>query len=246
MLKIAFAVSIAAGLMIASPAGAQGKGRKADKIPPGQLPAAGMCRIWIDGVPPGQQPAATDCATAQRNRPANARVLYGDDNSAPGKGNGKYKKGKDGVREDREDREDRDRDRDRNRDARNRDDRNRDRDRDDRDRDDRNRTRESNGCVDLNRDGKCDFGRANYPRTLPQMNDAVLYNRGRRSDAAVRWLGAGDYRPRYSANANGVPTKVTWTDAVGGVVQVWTDTNSDGRADRVDVYRNGKRVGIVQ
>jgi hypothetical protein len=38
-----------------------------------------MCRIWIDGVPPGQQPAPTDCVTAERRRPANARVIYGDD-----------------------------------------------------------------------------------------------------------------------------------------------------------------------
>jgi hypothetical protein len=38
-----------------------------------------MCRIWLDGVPPGQQPAPTDCATAVRNRPANGRVIFGDD-----------------------------------------------------------------------------------------------------------------------------------------------------------------------
>jgi hypothetical protein len=46
-------------------------------IPPGQMPPAGMCRIWIDGVPPGRQPAPTDCTTAQRNVPANGRVIYG-------------------------------------------------------------------------------------------------------------------------------------------------------------------------
>lgn len=53
-------------------------GRNSQGIPPGQMPPAGMCRIWIDGVPPGRQPAPTDCATAERNRPANARVIYGD------------------------------------------------------------------------------------------------------------------------------------------------------------------------
>lgn len=47
------------------------------RVPPGQLPPPGLCRIWIDGVPPGRQPRPTDCATAQRYRPANARVLYG-------------------------------------------------------------------------------------------------------------------------------------------------------------------------
>ena len=54
--------------------------RRSDlRVPPGQMPPAGMCRIWIDGVPPGRQPAATDCATAERNRPSNARVLYGSE-----------------------------------------------------------------------------------------------------------------------------------------------------------------------
>jgi hypothetical protein len=41
-----------------------------------------MCRIWIDGVPPNHQPAPTDCATAIRKRPMNARVVFGSD--APG------------------------------------------------------------------------------------------------------------------------------------------------------------------
>jgi hypothetical protein len=46
-------------------------------VPRGHLPPPGLCRIWIDGVPPGRQPAPTDCATARRHRPANARILYG-------------------------------------------------------------------------------------------------------------------------------------------------------------------------
>jgi hypothetical protein len=62
-----------------------------DRIPPGQLPPAGMCRIWIDGVPPGQQPAPTDCQTAVANKPANARIIWGDQQSFPGKGKGKFK-----------------------------------------------------------------------------------------------------------------------------------------------------------
>ena len=48
-------------------------------VPPGFFPPAGMCRIWINDVPAGQQPAPTDCASAVRNRPANAKVLFGDD-----------------------------------------------------------------------------------------------------------------------------------------------------------------------
>jgi len=60
--------------------------RRSSRIPPGQLPPRGMCRVWIDGVPPGQQPPVTDCATAERNRVANSRVIYGDRESFPGRG----------------------------------------------------------------------------------------------------------------------------------------------------------------
>jgi hypothetical protein len=58
-----------------------GQPTRADRIPPGQRPRSGMCRIWIDGVPPGRQPKATDCATAEANVPPNARVIYGNDAS---------------------------------------------------------------------------------------------------------------------------------------------------------------------
>lgn len=60
------------------------------RIPPGHLPPRGLCRVWIDGVPPGQQPPVTDCATAERNRVVNSRVVYGDRETFRGKG--KYKK----------------------------------------------------------------------------------------------------------------------------------------------------------
>jgi hypothetical protein len=42
-------------------------------VPPAFFPPAGMCQ-----VPAGQQSAPTDCASAVRNRPANGRVLFGD------------------------------------------------------------------------------------------------------------------------------------------------------------------------
>jgi hypothetical protein len=38
-----------------------------------------MCRIWLNGVPASRQPAPTDCATALRRRPPNARVIFGDE-----------------------------------------------------------------------------------------------------------------------------------------------------------------------
>jgi hypothetical protein len=69
-----------------------------NRIPPGQLPPKGMCRVWIDGVPPGQQPPVTDCATAERNRVANSRVIYGDRESFPGRGKGKVKKNSNDTR----------------------------------------------------------------------------------------------------------------------------------------------------
>lgn len=53
--------------------------RRSAVVPRGHLPPPGLCRIWIDGVPPGRQPAPMDCATARRNRPANARIIYGGD-----------------------------------------------------------------------------------------------------------------------------------------------------------------------
>ena len=45
-------------------------------IPKAYLPPAGMCRIWVENVPPARQPAPTDCATAIRNKPPNARVIF--------------------------------------------------------------------------------------------------------------------------------------------------------------------------
>jgi hypothetical protein len=69
----------------AATAGAQGRGRNTNGVPPGQRPPDGMCRVWVTGVAPGQQAAATDCATAeaQARLTANSRVIYG---GHPGKG----------------------------------------------------------------------------------------------------------------------------------------------------------------
>lgn len=67
--------------LAASPALAQDRGRaaRAQGIPPGHLPPAGLCRVWYDGVPPGRQPAATNCREAERRaaRDRGARVIYG-------------------------------------------------------------------------------------------------------------------------------------------------------------------------
>lgn len=57
----------------------QSQPRRDQIVPPAFFPPSGMCRIWLNDVPAGQQPAPTDCASAVRNRPANGKVLFGDD-----------------------------------------------------------------------------------------------------------------------------------------------------------------------
>ena len=92
-------VVLVSGLFLAvaaAPASAQqskDNGKKRSGVPADARPPRGMCRIWIDGVPAAQQPAATDCQTAVKNRPANGRVIFGDDfaDSAKTKGNDKPK-----------------------------------------------------------------------------------------------------------------------------------------------------------
>jgi hypothetical protein len=67
--------------LAALPVGAQETGTREPKaasaVPQSAKPPAGMCRVWLENVPAGQQPAPTDCATAIKNRPANARVVFG-------------------------------------------------------------------------------------------------------------------------------------------------------------------------
>jgi hypothetical protein len=69
----------------AGPALAQGNGKNKNKavkaVPPGQMPPAGLCRVWYEGVPPGRQPGVTSCSEAERvaAQTRNARVVYGND-----------------------------------------------------------------------------------------------------------------------------------------------------------------------
>ena len=92
LMAAAFALAVSAGVAEAQrpvpvrPKSAAPQSRE-QVVPPGFYPPAGMCRVWIDGVPAGQQPAPTDCASAVRNRPANGRVLFGDDPPKSKKGN---------------------------------------------------------------------------------------------------------------------------------------------------------------
>jgi len=93
MLKALLFLTIAAGpaSVVAQgtkPAAQQEKGAQKDApVPKAYLPPAGMCRVWVDNVPAARQPAPTDCATAIRNRPPNARVVFpADKGSSAAKG----------------------------------------------------------------------------------------------------------------------------------------------------------------
>ena len=77
MTRLAFILLLA----VAAPTAAQAveQGKNGDQTATEHRPPPGMCRIWINGVPAERQPAPTDCATAMRRRPSNARVIFGDE-----------------------------------------------------------------------------------------------------------------------------------------------------------------------
>ena len=233
---------------LATDAGAQatrgngGRTRQEPTVPAAYQPPPGMCRIWLEGVPPGQQPAPTDCATAVRNRPANGRVLFGDDADRNRKGSRRAERdeGGDGrgtVAAGGEGRAD--------------------------DRYGRPFRRGSDVCADLNRDGVCDdaegaggqcidrdrdgvcddMDASGGGRALPLMSAATQYARGERPADVVRWIGGQSLTARASEmGRNGAPTRVVWLNDVGDVVQIWLDRDRDGRADRIEIYKDGRRI----
>jgi hypothetical protein len=62
---------------VANPIAAQDVRDLPSQVPVTFTPPAGLCRVWLGGVPASQQPAPTDCASAIRNRPTNAAVVFG-------------------------------------------------------------------------------------------------------------------------------------------------------------------------
>ena len=107
-------------------------------------------------------------------------------------------------------------------------------DRDDRDRDDRDRD-----------DDRFDRQRR-YPATMPEMIGAIMIERGRRSDDVTRWLGDAAYQVRYvDRDRDGLPERASWLDENRRTVQVWIDSNRDGRADSVEVYENGRKTRTI-
>ena len=86
-----------------------------------------------------------------------------------------------------------------------------------------------------------------YPSTLPDMIWGTIFGRGQAVNEVRRWVGAGDVHSRVNnLNRNGSPQVVSWYDAGGQILQRWVDRNRDGRADQVEIFRNGKVVRIVR
>lgn len=74
-LFILLVATLASGPAMAQASKAKEK-EKETPVPKAYLPPPGMCRIWVDNVPAARQPAPTDCVSAIRNRPPNARVVF--------------------------------------------------------------------------------------------------------------------------------------------------------------------------
>jgi hypothetical protein len=104
-------------------------------------------------------------------------------------------------------------------------------------------------CIDRNRDRRCDdawdIGRV-YPTTLPDMIAAIVHSQGRRTDDVTRWLGTGAYTVRtVDRDRNRRPELASWFDAAGVLLQQWADSNGDGRADVVRIYRGGELARVI-
>ncbi|MDQ6887475.1 MAG: hypothetical protein M3068_09290 [Gemmatimonadota bacterium] len=216
---LAIGAAFAALPMIAQAQG-HGHGRNQDGVPPGQHPPAGMCRVWIDGVPPGQQSAPTDCATATHNVPANGHVIYGDDHAGKNKGK-KWKKDKHRDNDDERARGKHDDD----------DDRARGDHQDDHDRD------QHRGDHDAGRVPDPHQGGAHLP--FPSMSDAAAYQHGQVLPEVTQWLGNSVTSVTYAGN------RAVWSNAAGQILQVWTDSNGDGRADKIEFYEQGRVVRVI-
>ena len=329
MFVVLSAAALGAFPGIASRAGAQGSAeqKNSDAIPREYQPPAGKCRIWLDGVPAAQQPAPTDCPTAVKNKPANGKVIWGEQPKGKGKkapepppvksfitppgkkpplippdqasidpgkreawenkritdeqlfgdkpasapassypssgasqpgqasfpdgpmgsygvyvgpnGNAvgvgqandpRYFNNAPGVRPpgygssvclDRD----------------------------------------GDGwcddsrfgppvCLDKDNDGRCDdlpeFASQSYPQTLPAMRSVLDVVQGRTSTEVMHWLGTNEFQIRVpDQGRGGTPWRAIFLDQRNELLQVWTDTNRDGRADRVEVFRNGQRVKLI-
>ena len=199
------------------------------EIPAAYLPPAGMCRVWLRDVPPVQQPAPTDCRSALRAKPVGATVVYGPETPRLSVAPADWSKPAPRPARD----------------------------------EDRGRTPFRSGgesCADANRDGVCDDAqtgdvcadirdtRCDEPiLSLPSMRSAVLWIEGQRPLELQRWFGGQNVAARFVMPLRGAsPDRVQWFDTDGRLVQIWTDRNGDGRADRVEIFgRDGSRIRVV-
>lgn len=106
-------------------------------------------------------------------------------------------------------------------------------------------------CTDRDKDGRCDdlpeFASRAYPQVLPPMRSALDVIQGRPSTDVMQWLGTNEFIVRIpDQGRGGVPWRAIFLDGSGELLQVWTDVNRDGRADRVEVFRGGQRVKLIQ
>ncbi len=295
---------------------------KVDSIPKAYQPPAGMCRVWVDGVPASMQPAPTDCASAVRNKPANARVVYGDSEKKGGvKPSGppikSFSRPGDkklpplvppdvsqiDPRYQRDNFESK-------------------KVTDEQLHGDRPATapaslypgaapspygpmgsysgyvgpngtnvgtgaindpryfnnnsnvrppgygssvcldRDGDGwcddlrfglptCQDTDKDGRCDdlpgFASQAYPQTLPRMTSVLDVVQGRANTEVMTWIGTNEFQLRVpDQGRGGTPWRAIFLDGAGELLQVWTDVNKDGLADRVEIFRNGQRVKLLQ
>src|SRR6476469_4131921 len=222
----------------AGTAGAQGHSRNSrsnDNVPPGHRPPPGMCRIWIDGVPPGHQTAHTDCQTAIRTQPTNSRIIWGHttnrrDHDYPRDANGNpydptcVDNNRDGWCDYHPELRSGVRTGDNTH---------------------HDYPGSHGGYPGNNGGGTIDRGQ--YPSQMPAMTGASLIRVGVRTVDVQNWLGRGSLRAEpEDAQGDGVPEVATWYDGSGAIVQVWRDDNRDGRADYVEIYRNGQRVQVIR
>ncbi len=107
-------------------------------------------------------------------------------------------------------------------------------------------------CLDQDRDGRCDdlpaFASLPYPQVLPQMQSALDVVQGRPSVEVARWLGTNEFVARLpDRGRGGTPWRAIFLDAnTNSLLQVWTDRDRDGLVDRIEVFRDGQRVKLIQ